>query len=112
MKYLLSTGQLTEKFEYYVLDLFRLYLQIYPGDIPGDSSIGFNFILTDTYKADLIQEIRSRISGLVSQFRRKFNDSVEITLTECSMIDEKLVKIVVSVDNIKSEEMILNIYEQ
>ena len=43
-RYLLSTGASTTEIEKYVLDLFKLYIQIYPGDIPG-SNIGFNFIL-------------------------------------------------------------------
>ena len=48
-KFLLSTGKTTDKIEYYVVDLFRLYLSVYPGDIPGASRIGFDFNLRDTF---------------------------------------------------------------
>ena len=47
-KYLLSTGTATDRLEYYVLDLFRLYLKIYPGDIPGASGLGFDFNLGES----------------------------------------------------------------
>ena len=42
-KYLLSTGESTTRIERYILDLFKLNLQIYPGDIPG-SKLGFEFL--------------------------------------------------------------------
>ena len=45
MNYLLSTGQITNQVEYYIIDLFKLYLNIWPKDIPGASKIDLTLFL-------------------------------------------------------------------
>ena len=110
-KYLLSTGKITTKFEEYVLDLFRLYLGIYPNDIPGAGSIGFDFNLRGVYKANLANEVENRVSNLISNIKDRFKSGADIRLTSCELIDEKLAKIVVSCGT-TSEEIKFNLYEQ
>ena len=58
MNYLLSTGQITNQVEYYIIDLFKLYLNIWPKDIPGASKIGFNFIFTNKNKREIYKNTR------------------------------------------------------
>lgn len=72
MNYLLSTGQITNQVEYYIIDLFKLYLNIWPKDIPGASKIGFNFIFTNTKKKDLASEITGRVEQLITKIKEKF----------------------------------------
>ena len=110
-KYLLSTGKVTDKIEYYILDLFRLYLSIYPRDIPGADRIGFDFNLTDTFKANLSEEVESRVSGLISKIRDRFQSGISINLESCELIDERLAKIIVSVGEIRGEEIVIDIYD-
>ena len=111
-KYLLSTGRTTTKLEYYVLDLFRLYLSIYPRDIPGADRIGFDFNLRDTFKANLPEEVRRRVGDLVSAFRNRFKSGVNIELENCELIDERLARITVSCGEITGEEIVIDNYEQ
>lgn len=103
-KYLLSTGGSTMKIEKYILDLFRLYLNIYPGDIPG-SSIGFDFTLTDTKKDELIDAVRSRISSLISVIQNKVggsNKGISISLGSVQVLSEERAVIEINVnDNIE-----------
>jgi hypothetical protein len=107
MKYLLSTGRSTDRLEVYVLDLFKLYLNIMPGDIPG-TDIGFNFVLTDTLKSNLVSEIRNRVSTIVNTIQNKFDrNKVQISVSSLDIINEEKVKLVVSVNNITSEEIII-----
>lgn len=107
MKYLLSTGRSTDRLEVYVLDLFKLYLNIMPGDIPG-TDIGFNFVLTDTLKSNLVSEIRNRVSTIVNTIQSKFDrNKVQISVSSLDIINEEKVKLVVSVNNITSEEIII-----
>lgn len=108
MKYLLSTGRSTDKLEVYILDLFKLYLNIMPGDIPG-YGIGFNFVLTDTLKSELSSAIRNRISDLIGTIQRKFDSSkVQISVSSLDIISDEKVKLVVTVNNTSSEEIIIN----
>ena len=109
-KYLLSTGKVTEKIEYYILDLFRLYLSIYPKDIPGADKIGFDFNVTNTFKADLADEVTSRVKDLVARLRERFTEGIEIELILCELLDETRVRIVVSCGEIKGEEIVIGIY--
>jgi hypothetical protein len=111
-KYLLSTGRVTTKFEEYIVDLFRLYLQIYPDDIPGASNIGFNFILTDVMKSDLPDEVLYRAQSLVNSIKNKFSQGIDISLESCELIDEKLAKIVVKVNKKYSEEITIDLYKE
>ena len=62
-KYLLSTGKSTTQVEKYILDLFKLNLKIWPGDIPGLPKVGFDFILTDTKKDEVVDEVRYRVDA-------------------------------------------------
>jgi hypothetical protein len=112
MKYLLSDNTVTSQVEYYVIDLFKLYLSVYPGDIPGADSIGFDFNLRGTFKANLASEVESRISSLVSKFQSKFSGGLSFVLEECSLIDDSLVKVVVSCGRVRSEDIIVNLYNE
>ena len=110
MKYLLSTGQSTNLIEYYIIDLFNLYLKIYPNDIPGAPNIGFNFIFTDVKKSDIISEIRSRVDSLISKIGEKFTSTnLSIKLISLDLIDETKVKLKVRVNQIESNEITVNI---
>jgi hypothetical protein len=112
MKYLLSDNTVTSQVEYYVIDLFKLYLSVYPGDIPGADSIGFDFNLRGTFKANLASEVESRISSLVSKFQSRFSGGLSFVLEECSLIDDSLVKVVVSCGRVRSEDIIVNLYNE
>ena len=109
-RYLLSTGSSTDKVEYYILDLFKVYLNIFPGDIPGDDQIGFDFIMTNTKKADLADDIRRRVEILISKLQKKVSN-VKISLVEAALINETTVKIVVDVNQIRSEEILVDLYK-
>ena len=109
MKYLLSTGESTSLPEYYIIDLFRLHLSIFPGDIPGASQAGFNFILTDTKKSEVVSEIRGRINSLISKIKGKFNSNPDIKIVSLDLIDETRVKLVLSVNQIGSGDININI---
>ena len=111
MKYLLSDNTVTTQVEYYVIDLFKLYLSVYPGDIPGADSIGFDFNLRGTFKADLASEVESRISNLVTKFQSKFNGSLTFGLDSVELIDDSLVKIVVSCGRVQSDDILISLYE-
>lgn len=111
MNYLLSTGQVTNRIEYYIIDLFRLYLNIYPKDIPGASGIGFNFIFTDVKKSDLTSDIKSRIDQLISKIKDKFVRTLEIKIVSLDLIDETKVKLVISVNQVESNDILININE-
>ena len=106
MKYLLSTGRVTEKKEKYVLDLFKLYLTIYPGDIPGAKNIGFNFVITNTKKDELLEEIRSRVGSLISSIQN-VSPGVDISLETLEFIDDTRVRVIVKANELKEELNIL-----
>ena len=110
-KYLLSDNTVTTQVEYYVIDLFMLYLSVYPGDIPGASEIGFDFNLRGTFKANLASEVESRVSNLVNKFQSRFSGGLSFVLEECSLIDDSLVKIVVSCGRVRSDEIMIDLYE-
>lgn len=98
-KYLLSTGLVTNKIEYYILDLFKLHLSIYPKDIPGAEDIGFNFIITNTKKDELYSEVNTRIQELINRFKKKFT-GINIQLENSALIDETKLKLVISVNEV------------
>lgn len=113
MKYLLSTGYSTNKIEYYILDLFKLYLGIYPKDIPGAPNIGFNFILGDTKKDELVNNINSRINELINKIKSNYSDTTTttvITLKSIEIIDESRVRITIDVNSYIGE-IEKNIYD-
>lgn len=111
MKYLLSTGMSTSKIEYYIIDLFKLYLSIYPGDIPGAPKIGFDFILTDTKKDELVDEVKYRVESLVSKIKEKFNRGLSIEIESIEIIDETRAKLIIRVDQIRSDNILIDLYE-
>lgn len=98
-KYLLSTGLVTEKIEYYILDLFKLHLSIYPNDIPGASQIGFDFIITNTKKDELYAKVKKRVQELIDKFKKKFSE-VDIQLDTFALVDETSIKLVISVNEV------------
>lgn len=99
-KYLLSDGYSTDKVEYYILDLFKLYLGIYLKDIPGAPEIGFDFILNDVKKDKLINEIKAKIGDLISKIQNKFSGTTTlINLKSIEIIDESRVKITIDVNS-------------
>lgn len=95
--------------EEYIIDLFKLYLKIYPGDIPNLPEYGFDFDLSGIYKADLPREIESRVNSLVNKVNSRFQGGVRLSLKSLEMISEEKVKIVVSAGEYASE-ITLNIY--
>lgn len=112
MKYLLSTGQSTDKVEYYIIDLFKLYLNIWPKDIPHSEDIGFDFILTDVKKDELVNTVKSRIKVLVNKIKEKFTRSLSISIESIEIIDETKIRISINVNQIKADDIFINIDEQ
>lgn len=112
MKYLLSTGETTSRIEYYILDLFRLNLQIWPGDIPGAPGIGFDFIFNDVKKDEVVGEVESRISSLASSIKQKIgSDRCEVVVDKIEIIDESRVRITIIVNETASDTITLDIYD-
>lgn len=109
LKYILSSGRGTTRVEEYIIDLFKLYLKIEPGDIPFVPDYGFNFDLSGIYKADLAREIESRVGGLVSKINSRFSSGVNLSLKSLELVDETKVRIVVSAGEYSSE-ITLNVY--
>jgi hypothetical protein len=97
MKYLLSTGESTNKIESYILDLFKVYLAINPDDIPH-SSIGFNFTMTNIKKDDLANEVKSGLFELVNGLSDKFQ-GIKIKIDSLSLMDESTAKIILSIND-------------
>ena len=64
MKYVLSNGKTTKDLSAYIVDLFRIYMTVYKEDIPG-SNIGFDFILSDVKKDELVKVINEKSTALV-----------------------------------------------
>lgn len=106
--FLLSTGRSTSRVEYYIIDLFKLHLGIFPGDIPFARNIGFNFSLDNILKKDLEKEVTNRVSQLIDKFASEFKNSVNIGVDSISMIDEKTVNITLTVNSI-SDNIIVEI---
>ena len=108
-KYLLSTGLATDKLEEYIVDLFRLYLQIWPGEIPGLPQLGFDFILTDVKKSDLVNDVTSRLSTLITKIQDKFGTAVKITLDSVETIDASRVRATTTVNDNTTDKFIIEI---
>ena len=111
-KYLLSSGQATERVEYYVIDLFKLYLKIFPGDIPGASGLGFNFNLGDTKKADIPEVLNSRVNQLIKKIQDRFTTGITMSLESLEIISETKAKIVIKVNRVVSDDIYLNLYNE
>ena len=112
MKYLLSDGSSTSRVEYYIIDLFKLYLNIYPNDIPNSPNIGFDFILTDVKKDELVRNVRNRVEILVNKIKDKFTKTLSINIESIEIIDETKVKLVINVNQVQSDDIVVNIDEQ
>jgi hypothetical protein len=109
-KYLLSTGKSTTQVEKYILDLFKLNLKIWPGDIPGLPKVGFDFILTDTKKDEIIDEVRYRVRTLVDRLKERFsNQKIDIEVSSIDLIDSERVSVVINVGDY-SDETTVNLY--
>lgn len=108
MKYLLSTGRASDSIEEYIIDLFRLYLQVWPNDIPGLDDIGFDFILTNVKRPDLLGEVSMRLGSLVSKLRGKFNN-VDITIDSIELIDETRIRVTLTVNNRNTEQIVIEV---
>lgn len=111
-KYLLSSGQATERVEYYVIDLFKLYLKIFPGDIPGASGLGFDFNLGDTKKADIPEVLNSRVNQLIKKIQDRFTTGITMSLESLEIISETKAKIVIKVNRVVSDDIYLNLYNE
>lgn len=109
MKYLLSTGLSTDKFEYYIIDLFKLYLTIYPKDIPFSPNIGFNFSLTNIKKDELLDEVKNRVNSLIDSIKNKFKKTLTITIKSLDLIDETKIKLIIDVNKVESDEIMVDI---
>ena len=109
-KYLLSTGILTDRVEYYIIDLFKVYLSIYPGDIPGAPTLGFDFIITNTKKDELKSEIEKRVEDLISKIKNSTNN-INIKVKELYLVSENVLKLVVEVNDVKSEDIMIDLYK-
>jgi hypothetical protein len=98
-KYLLSTGVVTEDINKYIVDLFRLNLQILPDEIPG-SDIGFDFILAGIQKDSILDEIKTRIKGLADRIEKEIdNPSYFIEVQSVNPISETVVQVTINVNN-------------
>lgn len=111
LKYLLSTGESTNKTEEYIIDLFRVYLTVYPGDIPHYGDLGFDFLLTDITKDNLVSSIKSRVKKLISKISSVV-PNYSITINTLDVIDEERVKLVIDVNGVLSEDLFINLYKE
>ena len=111
-KYLLSTGKATTKVEEYIIDLFKIFLTLYPGDVPHYENLGFNFIITEVTKDNLKSEITSMVNDLIEKIRNVLPGSYTITINTLDLIDEETVKLIIDVDGTLSEEIYINIYDE
>lgn len=111
-KYLLTSGSTTTKIEEYIIDLFKLYLGVYPGDIPHTKRIGFDFLLTDITKDSLEYNVKSKVNQLVSKIQDILpNKKYEVSVASLTLIDEETVKLVIDVNGVQSEDIIINLYD-
>lgn len=100
MKYLLSTGELTTRFDLYILDLVKMYTTIYPGDIPGALDYGFDFLFTNVMEKDLEQAVIERVQNLISKIQNRFNSrGLKIVLVSVNLINTKKAKVVLNINN-------------
>lgn len=109
MKYLLSDGSSTNKIEYYIIDLFKIYFTVYPNDVLGVDSIGFDYTLLDVKKDELEKEIETRINLLINEIKNKLYSEVNIDIVSIELIDETKAKVILDVNKIKSTELVIDI---
>jgi hypothetical protein len=102
--YVLSTGEITTKVERYVVDLIRMAMCVYPGDVPG-RSFGFDFILGDVKKDQLRQAIIDKATDLIGMVRKFCPSNIGISLTKVQLISYSLARITISVENYGETEL-------
>ena len=109
MKYLLSSGDITERLDLYIIDLFKLNMKIYPDDIPW-SGIGFDFLMTDVKKPEVPSEIEYRVRKLLDRFQNRFS-GVKIDLDSIEILDETRARAIFNV-GVERAEVDINLYEE
>ena len=112
MKYLLLSGETTERIEYYILDLFELYLKVYPKDIPGAPDIGFNFIFNNVKKDEVVREVQARVSRLADKIKSKFISTIQINIDSVEIIDESRVRVTLTVNENVTNSITLDVYQE
>jgi len=111
MKYLLSTGKITTRIEYYILDLIKLNLTVLPKDLPIDSSeIGFDYAMSGITKDQLKTEVRSRLTYLIKKIQERF-PGVDLQITSLSIVDESTVNLTLTVNGKIDRDFNINLYE-
>jgi len=108
-KYLKSDGNITNKIDDYIVDLFKLYFTIHPNDIPG-TNIGFNFIMNGVQKVDLESEITSRLIELIDKMKERFS-GISMSIDSVNLIDYERAKIEITVGKI-SDTIEVGLYEE
>lgn len=109
-KYLLSTGVTTDRIDLYIIDLFKIYLTVWPGDIPNYATLGFDFIMNNVKKDELVSEIRKRLGNLISIMQKKFQD-VAMSITDLELIGDSTLKLVINVNQTRSDEIFVDLYK-
>ena len=108
-QYFLSNGTVTSDVAVYILDLFKLYLGVNPGDIPYVPDFGFNFTFAGIPKVELKDKIQFRMESLIKIIKDSFPGST-IVLEDLEMPSEETVRAIISVNGVKSD-LFINIYE-
>lgn len=104
MKYILSTGRGTTRVEEYLIDLFKLHLKIYPGDIPGALDYGFDFNLQGIYQNELPAELSRRIGSLVQKINSRFSsDYIQMSIESLELISETRARVVIAAGNLRDD---------
>lgn len=98
-KYLKSDGNITNKIDDYIVDLFKLYFTVHPNDIPG-TNIGFNFIMNGVQKINIESEVTSRLSNLIKNMQEKFN-GISMSIKSVEIIDYETARIEINVEKIE-----------
>lgn len=109
-KYLLSTGVTTDRVDYYIIDLFKLHLSIYPGDIPNYESLGFDFIMNNIKKDELVSEIRNRLGNLVTKIQKQFQ-GIQMSITNIELLNETTLSLVINVNQTRSDVIFVDLYK-
>ena len=108
-KYLLSSARTTTKPEEYILDLFRLYLGVNPGDVPYVPDYGYNFTFAGIPKSELYDKIEFRMDAFVKKIASSF-PTAKVVLEDLRMPSEEIVQATIRVGDLKTE-LYVNIYE-
>ena len=90
---------------------FQTLLKYLAKGYSGASKIGFNFIFTNTKKKDLASEITGRVEQLITKIKEKFTKTLDIKIVSLDLIDETKVKLVISVNQVESDDILVDINE-